>query len=126
MNRFRRLIASLLIVSTAMLGTPLPVQAGAVATDAALAAADRNHIITILERSEVRAQLEALGVSPAQVKERVAALSDAEVSQLAGQIESLPAGGDSILGVLLIVFLVLLITDILGLTKIFPFTRPVR
>ena len=45
---------------------------------------------------------------------------------LAGQIESLPAGGADVLGVLLIVFLVLLLTDILGFTKIFPFTRSIR
>jgi hypothetical protein len=55
----------------------------------------------------------------------VAALTDEEARQLAGQVDSLPAGGD-VLGVLLTVFLVLLITDILGFTKIFPFTRPVR
>ncbi|HET7669436.1 MAG TPA: PA2779 family protein, partial [Burkholderiales bacterium] len=49
-----------------------------------------------------------------------------EVAQLAAQIDSLPAGGDSILGLLVLVFVILLITDILGLTKIFPFTRPIR
>jgi hypothetical protein len=31
-----------------------------------------------------------------------------------------------VLGVALVVFLVLLLTDILGYTKIFPFTRPAR
>jgi hypothetical protein len=56
----------------------------------------------------------------------VAALTDEEAAQLAGKLDRLPAGGDGIVGVLLIVFLVLLITDILGLTKIFPFTKPVR
>jgi len=68
-------------------------------------------------------------VSPADVKARVAAMTDQEVTQLAGQIERLPAGGDGVGGVLFLVvfvFLVLLITDILGFTKIFPFTRPVR
>jgi hypothetical protein len=38
----------------------------------------------------------------------------------------LPAGGSSVIGVLFAVFIILLITDILGLTKVFPFTRPVR
>jgi hypothetical protein len=126
MSRFRRLIASLLVVSTAKLSAPMPAQAGIVATDAALAAGKREHVLSILERSEVRSQLQALGVSPDHVKARVDAMSDDEVMQLAGQIDSLPAGGVDILGAILIVFLVLLITDILGLTKIFPFTRPVR
>ncbi len=36
-----------------------------------------------------------------------------------------PAGGD-VLGVLLTIFIVLLVTDILGFTKVFPFTRAIR
>ena len=48
-----------------------------------------------------------------------------EVAQVAGRIDQAPAGGD-ILGVLFTVFIVLLVTDILGLTKVFPFTRSVR
>jgi uncharacterized protein DUF6627 len=126
MSRFRRLIASVLVVCTAALGMPLPAQAGIVATDAALAAGERDRVVTLLERADVRAQLEAVGVSPAQVKARVAALSDDEVAQLAGQIDRLPAGGDGIIGAIVLIFIVLLITDILGLTKIFPFTRSVR
>jgi hypothetical protein len=65
-------------------------------------------------------------VNPAEVKARVAALTDAEAAELAARIESLPAGGVSLLGAILIVFLVLLLTDILGYTKVFPFTRPVK
>ena len=53
----------------------------------------------------------------------MAALTDAETATLAGQIENLPAGGDSIVGALVFIFLVLLVTDILGLTKVYPFTR---
>ena len=56
--------------------------------------------------------------------ERVAALTDDEAGRLAEQINSAPAGG--IIGALLLVFFVLLVTDILGLTKVYPFTRPVR
>ena len=126
MSRFRRLIASVLVVCTAALGMPLPAQAGIVATDAALAAGERDRVVTLLERADVRAQLEAVGVSPAQVKARVAALSDEEIAQLVGQIDRLPAGGDGIIGAIVLIFIVLLITDILGLTKIFPFTRSVR
>jgi hypothetical protein len=123
---FRRFIASLLIVSLAGLGTVAPAQAALVATDAAVAGAERERISSLLERADVRAQLQAYGVDPAQVKARVAALTDAEAAQVAAQVDQLPAGGADILGVLLIVFLVLLITDILGFTKIFPFTKSVR
>jgi hypothetical protein len=126
MNRTRRFIASLLVVSMTGLGLPLPSHAAIVGTDAALAAAQRDRVATLLDRAELRAQLEAHGVRPADVQTRVAALTDDEVAQLAGQLDRLPAGGEGIIGALVIVFLVLLITDLLGLTKIFPFTRPVR
>ena len=124
--RLRRLLASLLIVSIAGLGLPLPAHAGIVSTDAALASAERNRIASVLDRADVRAQLEAYGVGTADLKARVAALTDEEAAQLAGQLDRLPAGGDGVIGLLVFVFLVLLITDILGLTKIFPFTKPVR
>jgi hypothetical protein len=52
-------------------------------------------------------------------------MSDSEVAQLAGRIDQAPAGGE-VLGLLFTVFIVLLITDIMGLTKVFPFTRSVR
>jgi hypothetical protein len=119
---FKRLLSSLLIVCLAGLG--LPVQAGMLPTDAGNA--ERSRVLSVLERDDVRAQLEAHGVTAAQVKARVAAMTDDELAQLAGQIDSLPAGGADVLGVILVVFLVLLITDILGFTKIFPFTKSVK
>lgn len=119
----RRLIASLLVICMAV---PLPSQSAMLATDSALGAAQRDQISRLLDRADVQSRLEAYGVKADDVKARVAALSDAEVAQLAAQIDSLPAGGDSILGLVVLVFVILLITDILGLTKIFPFTRPIR
>jgi hypothetical protein len=122
--KLRRLIASLLIACIAGMGLPLPAHAGMVGTDAAVSSAQRERIATFLEREDVRQQLQAQGVSPADVKARVAALTDEEAAQLAAHMDSLPAGG--VLGLILLVFIILLITDILGLTKVFPFTRPVR
>ena len=121
----RRFIASLLILSLASLGVAAPAQAAMVATDAAVAGAERGRISSLLDRADVRAQLRAYGVDAADVKMRVAAMTDEEAAQLAAQLDSLPAGG-SIVGAIVLVFLVLLITDILGFTKIFPFTRSVR
>jgi hypothetical protein len=127
--QLRRLTAVLLVGSMSAMGMPQPAQAGMIDTGSAVAAADRAHIAGLLDRSEVRAQLEAWGVSLADAKARVAALDDAEAARLAGEIDSLPAGGDGVsalIGAVVLVFLVLLITDLLGLTKIFPFTRSVR
>ena len=81
----------------------------------------------MLDRDDVRRQLESLGVNPLDARARVESLTDAEARQLAERIGELPAGADtSILGILFAVFVILLITDILGLTKIFPFTRSIR
>ena len=126
---FRRLTASLLIVALTGLSLPLPAHAGMIGTDSLAASGDRDRIGAMLERAEVRAGLEAYGVSPADVKARVAAMTDQEIGQLAGQLDRLPSGGSTggdILFVALVVFLVLLLTDILGLTKVFPFTRTAK
>ena len=87
---------------------------------------DQQRIAAALERDDVRAQLAARGVDLGEAQARVAALSDEEAADLAARIDSLPAGGVSVLGVALVVFLVLLLTDILGYTKVFPFTKPAR
>jgi hypothetical protein len=90
---------------------------------------ERDGLLRVLERADVQQQLQAHGVTLEQAKARVAALTDAEAAQLAAQIDSLPAGGDGVGALItaaLIVFLVLLLTDILGFTKIFPFTKPIK
>lgn len=78
-----------------------------------------------LGHPDVVAQLEKMGVSAQEAKQRVAALTDTEAAGLADKMETLPAGAD-ILGTLGAIFIVLLITDILGFTKVFPFTRSMR
>jgi hypothetical protein len=68
----------------------------------------------------------AQGVDPLEAQARVASLSDAEAVRLAGQVEHLPAGGNAIgviVGAAVLVFIVLLITDILGYTDVFPFVK---
>lgn len=72
----------------------------------------------VLDRDDVRAALEARGVSPADAAARVAALSDAELAGLADQLDTLPAGGD-LLAVVGIVFVVLLILELTGVIDIF-------
>jgi hypothetical protein len=122
------------IVSCAlMLGTGLPMSAHAalVRSEQLLQSEStaRDKISSFLARAEVQRQLVARGVDPGEVQARVAALSDDQARDLAARIDQLPAGGDGVgdvLGVLLLIFVILLITDILGLTKVFPFTRPIH
>lgn len=119
------LIAFLVLGSLPVAAAPSPA-GGLISTQEALSqdqvSADRERISEILARQEVQDQLVAQGVDPAEVEARVAALSDAEVHQMAEQLEQLPAGA-SVVGVLFAVFVILLVTDILGLTNAFPFTR---
>lgn len=124
-----RFTSRVLVVSTLMLGMPLPqANAGMIATSTLTAAqtqADRARVEAFMQREDVQQQMQAMGVDADQAKERIASLSDEEVSRIAGKLDQMPAGGD-VLGVLFAVFIILLITDILGLTKIFPFTRSIR
>jgi hypothetical protein len=87
----------------------------------------REYLHQLLAREDVRAALIARGIDPLEAKARVKSLSDAEVIEIADQIEQLPAGGDSFLAVVLaiaiLVFLVLVITDITGHTDVFPFIK---
>jgi len=125
----RRLISIVLIVSLTGMGLPLSAQAGMLPTDSVVASPAKERVTGFLNRSDVRAQLESMGVNPADAKARVATLTDDEATQLAAKIDNLPAGGDgfgALVGALLIVFIVLLITDILGLTHVFPFTKPIK
>jgi ABC-type nitrate/sulfonate/bicarbonate transport system substrate-binding protein len=114
----------MLVVCITAMGLPLQANAGMLGTEVALAGADREAIASFVDRAEVRAKLEAYGASPADVKARVASMTDEEAALVAGRIDELPAGG--VVGAIVLVFLVLLLTDILGYTKIFPFTRSVK
>jgi hypothetical protein len=80
---------------------------------------DRARVESFIEQENVRDQMISLGVDPAEVKERLAALTNAELSILNQNIERLPAGGDSVLVVIGIVFLVLLILELTGVINIF-------
>lgn len=85
----------------------------------------RAQIDASLARADVAQSLAERGVELSRVQARIAALSDAEAIDLAARIDQAPAGGD-ILGTLTFLFVLLLVTDILGFTKIFPFTRAIR
>jgi hypothetical protein len=123
---FSRCIACMLSVCTAGVGVPLPAAAGIITTDQVHAGAERDRIRNFLDRAEARAKMENLGVDADAARARVDALTDDEAAQLAARIDQMPAGGESILGILFAIFIILLVTDILGFTKVFPFTRSIR
>ena len=86
----------------------------------------RELIHGLMAREDVQAALVREGIDPREAQARAESLSDAEAVRLAGAIETLPAGGSSlglIVGAILLVFIILLITDIMGYTDVFPFTK---
>ena len=87
---------------------------------------DRTQVRDFLAREDVQQQLTLLGVDPEEAASRVAGLSDAEIQQIAGRLDELPAGEGAVgvvVGAILIIFLVLLVTDLLGLTDVYPFVN---
>lgn len=129
-SSFMRWTSRVVMVSMLTIGLPLQsAMAVMVGTDQvishALGEQDRAKISSFIDREDVLAQLQKQGVTSENAKSRVNALTDEEAHQIAGKLDQLPTGGD-IIGVLFTIFIVLLVTDILGFTKVFPFTRSVR
>lgn len=125
-RHLKQVVAKFLILCIAGMGFPLPASAGIISTEQVVAGVEREQLRAFLDRADVRVQLEAYGVSSEQAKRRVDALSDEEAEQLADCMTELPAGGDGLVGALVFIFVLLLVTDLLGLTKVFPFTRSQR
>ncbi|KTG16217.1 MULTISPECIES: PA2779 family protein [unclassified Guyparkeria] len=132
MKRVARVVSPFVIASFALgsmpaMAAPSAVADGLVTTQEAMnadeASADRERIAELLSRDDVRNQLVAQGVDPAEVEQRVAALSDEEVRQMNERLDQMPAGANAVVGALFAVFVILLVTDLLGLTNVFPFTR---
>jgi hypothetical protein len=97
-----------------------------VASDSAKVALARDNIKDFMARQDSQNLLIAKGISPEEAKARIDSLTDAEALMVSQHIESMPAGGNAvgiIVGAILLVFIILLITDLLGLTNVFPFVK---
>ena len=124
------MVAAALFVTSLAIGAA---RAGLVTTEQALnertAASDRQRLTALLQRDDVRRQMEALGVDRDEAIARLASLSDQEVQEIAGRVDQLPAGQSVLGGVLIaagVVLIVLVITDLLGVTNVFAVINPVR
>ena len=86
----------------------------------------REYLKSLLAREDVKSALVSQGIDPGEAEYRLDSLTDEEATRVADQLQELPAGGGffvTLLIVALIVFLVLLATDIAGYTDIFPFVK---
>ena len=129
---FLRTVASTLIVSMTWAASMTPAHAAVIGTEAAMQGAGMQtgsghaRLNAALARADVIEILTSRGVDAEAATRRAAALSDAEAAELADRIDRVPAGGLEPLAAVALVFAVLVITDILGFTKIFSFTSPIK
>lgn len=112
----------MLVINFIFTTFPAASYAGLVGSDEILSADTRNRQITeirnVLARDDVRTQMLDLGVNIGDVEKRLNALTDAELARLSTGIQDLPAGG-SVVAVIGILFIVLLILELLGVTNVF-------
>lgn len=85
----------------------------------------RQSLLQTLKREEVQQQLLSMGVSPSDVESRIQHMSYAEITQLNQKIDELPAGS-GVLGAVVFIFVVFVVTDVIGATDVFPFIHPVN
>lgn len=85
---------------------------------------DRNNLLSMLQKDELRAQLAEYGVDAQLAAERISHMTDAEIAMLNDRLDEMPAG-ESFLSVIGLIVVVLVFTDLLGATDVFPFIRPV-
>jgi hypothetical protein len=123
MQNKRMFVSGVVVAAMLSVSSWIPAQAAMIGTEQAVTVQSRDAQIAqvqdFLGRADVQKQLESWGVAPEQAQQRVASLSDAELQQLALTIDQQPAGGDGLLVVLGVVFVVLLVLELVGVTNIF-------
>ena len=128
MHFLRRPTAALLSILLALMPM-LPAQAAMIGNEQiinqGLSVQTRDSLRQLFEQNTARQQLQAWGVSPDQINTRINSLTDAELARINQQAGDLNAGGN-VLGILLVIFIVFVITDVIGATDIFPFIHPVK
>jgi len=128
LNRLRRcrFLTALLAVSILFVSVQPAANAAIVSTSELVATEQskigKEYLLNSLEREEVRTALTSQGVDLGMAKQRIASMTDEEVRALNQKMDEMPAGS-GVVEALLIVFLVLLITDLVGLTDVFPFVN---
>ena len=86
---------------------------------------DKAALLQTIKRADVQAQLISMGVSSADVETRINQMTQQEIAQLNQNMAELHAGS-GVLGVVVLIFIVFVVTDVIGATDIFPFIHPVN
>ncbi len=134
LKKIMRPVSFFLVFSFLLLSFNVPTaQAKMVGTSAVIAGqqetSQRAQAASFLAREDVKQIMTQYGVDPVEAQKRIDSLSSEELSKVASAMDQLPAGGSAVgavVGAALIVFVILLITDILGFTHVFSFVNPQR
>lgn len=136
MNFFRRFTKLVPILSILALFSMniTPLQAAMVDNDQLISQSQmqmsKQEILTQLDRQHVQDKLLAMGVNIDDAKQRIDQMTQQELAQVAQDIENMPAGSGGvvgpIVGALLVVFIVLVVTDMLGATDVFGFVNDIN
>lgn len=113
---FTQVLSAQIVSTGAVIGQPTAVSS-------------KEKLVQIISRADVAKRFQEMGVDSKVIEARIASMTDEEASKMAHQIDTLPAGADAggaIIGAIVLIFIVLLITDILGVTKVFNFTEPIN
>jgi len=127
-NSITKYISHALMLSVLCMSIWTPVAQATLITseqvaDSQTAQNNRERVREFFDRADVQTQLQSRGISADSAKTRVDMMTDNEIASINGHLDNLPAGGTDILGFFLLIFIILLITDILGLTNVFSFVR---
>lgn len=131
MNFFRRLgkVVPMLSILALLSIHMAPLQAAMVDNDQLIAQSQqqmtKQQLLSELDRQDVQNKLVAMGVNMEDAKQRIQNMSNKELAQLQQDIEEMPAGS-GIVGVLLVIFIVFVVTDMLGATDVFSFVHDIN
>lgn len=132
MNFFRRLGKAVPLLSIlALLSIQMaPLQAAMVDNEQLIAQTQheitKQEVLSNLDRQDVQNQLVAMGVDVDNAKDRINQMNDQELAQIAQDFEQMPAGSGGIIGALVVIFIVLVVTDMLGATDVFGFVHNIN
>jgi hypothetical protein len=117
-----KILAAVMLMTTLLSGYA---QAGMVSTQNLINHGSESYsqeqLQTAMASDELRSQLADLGVDAAQLSDRIASLTPAEIVQLNTELENQPAGG--IVSILVGIFVLFVITDMLCATDLFSFIK---
>ena len=124
-NRILTLVLSLLLISAQVGQANAAIIGNSQVINQVQQTIEKDDLLSAINRVDVQQQLLSMGVTADDLENRINQMTAEEVAQLNQQINELPAGGD-ILGIIVLIFIVFVITDVIGATDIFPFIHSVN